>query len=213
MDRHPSFYALVALVCIPILYALGNISIVDPGAEVFRSHKTGLTRELKPHIWLPVMYTHVAFACVAAVSGLINFANRGVETHRRFHRVNGYVYVSSVLAVVLTSGYMAPYATGGKISSVGFNLLNMVWLAVTAIALIHIWNKRVVRHRRWMIRSYAFCFTNALIHLLAFVLHQWIGIAYATSYTIGIYGAIVLLLAAPEAIFRVGNSKVWYTLP
>ncbi|GIP37902.1 hypothetical protein J31TS4_11820 [Paenibacillus sp. J31TS4] len=85
----------------------------------------------------------------------------------------------------------------------GFNLLNILWLVVTATALVHIWKKRMIQHRHWMIRSYAFCFTNALIHLFTFVLHQVIGIAYVTSYTIGLYGAIVLLIAASEVIVRV----------
>lgn len=39
-----------------------------------------------------------------------------------------------------------------------------IWLVITTIALIHIFKKRIVQHRRWMIRSYVFCFTNMLIH-------------------------------------------------
>jgi len=39
---------------------------------------------------------------------------------RTFHRINGYVYLISVLIVVITSGYMAPYATGGKAVCIAF---------------------------------------------------------------------------------------------
>ncbi|USG65811.1 DUF2306 domain-containing protein [Brevibacillus ruminantium] len=203
-DRRQSFYKLIACFSlISILYSLVNNFLVDPGAETFLSHKTGLVRELKPQIWLTVMYIHVGFACVAMASGLINFSTRSYTKYPRFHRVNGYVYISSVLFVVLTSGYLAPYATGGKVSSIGFNLLNILWLFVTVTALVHILRRRVLQHRRWMIRSYAFCFTNMLIHLLTFVFHEMIGIEYVTSYTIGLYGSIVLLIIAPEVLFRV----------
>ncbi|MBU7320022.1 DUF2306 domain-containing protein [Paenibacillus oleatilyticus] len=190
-----------------ILYALLNNYIIDPGAESFLSHKTGLKRELNLPVWLNVMYVHVAFACIAMAAGLLNFSNRVMEKSRKFHRINGYVYLVSVLLVVLTSGYMAPYATGGKISSMAFNALNIIWLFITIMALFQIKRKRIIRHRNWMIRSYAFCFTNMFIHLITFLFHQGFGLVYATSYTIGVYGSIVLLLVIPDVIIRMNGSS------
>ncbi|SEO80941.1 DUF2306 domain-containing protein [Paenibacillus sp. OV219] len=203
-----SIYKLFAFLCvIYILYALVINLFVHPGAEAFLSHKIGSEHEVKPGIWLKVMSIHVGFACIAMASGLINLVSRNSEKHRRFHRLNGYVYVVSVVLVDLSSGYMAPFATGGKISSMGFNLLNMLWMAITVTAIVHVRKKRIVQHRRWMVRSYAICFTNLLIHLFTFLLHKMIGITYVTSYIIGLYGAIALLLVLPEVIFRVSKRK------
>ncbi|GMK46979.1 hypothetical protein PghCCS26_41080 [Paenibacillus glycanilyticus] len=209
MVKNLSFYKLVAVGCaVYILYSLASNYMIDPGAETFLSRKTDLPRELQTSAWLTVLYVHIAFACIAMASGLLNFRANSHAKYPRFHRLNGYVYVSSVLLVVLTSGYMAPYATGGKMSSMGFNLLNLIWLAVTTTAIVHIRKKRVLQHRRWMIRSYAFCFTNLLIHLFTFILHKMIGITYATSYTIGLYGAIVCILAVPELSLRIGKKPI-----
>ncbi|REE83882.1 putative membrane protein DUF2306 [Paenibacillus taihuensis] len=203
MVRHPSYYKLFVYLCvIYILYALVINLVVHPGAATFLSHKTDLSHELKPQIWLKVMYVHVAFGCLAMASGLVNFVSRNYEKHRKFHRVNGYFYTASVFLVVLSSGYMAPCATGGRVSSVGLNVLSMIWMAVTVIAIVHVRKKRIVQHRRWMVRSYAFCFTNLLIHLFSSVLHQS-GVDYVNSYIIGLYGAIAVVLAAPAVIFRV----------
>ncbi|GLI04485.1 hypothetical protein YDYSG_05150 [Paenibacillus tyrfis] len=58
-----------------------------------------------------------------------------------------------------------------------------------------------------MIRSYAFCFTNMFIHLITFLFHQGFGLVYATSYTIGVYGSIVLLLVIPDVIIRMNGSS------
>ncbi|RXZ79461.1 DUF2306 domain-containing protein [Paenibacillaceae bacterium] len=185
-----------------IFYALVQNYIIDPEAAGFLSRKTGHKRELNLPVWLNVMYVHVAFACIAMAAGLLNFSNRIFEKSRTFHRINGYVYLVSVLLVVLTSGYMAPYATGGKISSMGFNLLNLIWPFITIMALVQIKKKRMIQHRNWMIRSYAFCFTNMLIHLIATLFHQGFGLVYATSYSIGVYGSIVLLLIIPEVVIR-----------
>ncbi|MDN8587294.1 DUF2306 domain-containing protein [Paenibacillus sp. 11B] len=203
MKKRGTLYGwLVCVSSLVIVYALVKNYWIDPEASSFLSHKTGLKRELHLPIWLNVMYVHVAFACLAMASGLVNFSNRIFEKSRRFHRINGYVYIVSVVLVVLTSGFMAPYATGGKISSMGFNVLNIIWLFITITALIQIKQKRMIQHRNWMVRSYAFCFTNMLIHLITSLLHQGFGMIYATSYTIGIYGSIALLLVIPEWFIR-----------
>lgn len=209
MKKRKIVYGLLTCVSfLFILYALVKNYLIDPGAVGFLSHKTGLKRELNLPVWLNVMYVHVAFACIAMASGLVNFSNRFFEKSRRFHRINGYVYIVSVLLVVLTSGYMAPYATGGKISSMGFNVLNMTWLFISITALIQIKKKRMIRHRNWMIRSYAFCFTNMSIHLITSLFHQGFGFVYITSYTIGIYGSIALLLVIPEIIIRTKRKEM-----
>ncbi|MBE9915148.1 DUF2306 domain-containing protein [Paenibacillus donghaensis] len=203
MLKRKTLYALLACVTILfILYALVENYLIHPGAEGFLSHKTGLKRELNLPVWLNMMYIHVAFACIAMAAGLLNFSNRIFNKSRKFHRINGYVYLVSVFLVVLTSGYMAPYATGGKITSMGFNALNIIWLIITITALVQIKKKRIARHRNWMIRSYAFCFTNMLIHLISSLFHQGFGYTYVTSYTIGLYGSIILLLVIPSIIIR-----------
>jgi hypothetical protein len=66
--------------------------------------------------------------------------------------VVGYAYLFSVLAVVLTSGYMAPYATGGRTVSMIFNLWNLAWFAVTLTAFVYVKRKRFDQHGNWMIR-------------------------------------------------------------
>lgn len=203
MKRRIPLYGLLACVGIVfILYAVTRNYIVDPGAESFLNRKTGLTRELYLPLWLNVMYIHVAFACMAIASGLINFSSRLLGRSHKLHRMNGYLYILSVLIVVITSGYMAPYATGGKISSMGFNVMNILWPFITITALVQIKRKRMLLHRNWMIRSYAFCFTNMSIHLIAFLFHQGFGFDYADSYTIGIYGSLALLLIIPEIVIR-----------
>lgn len=208
MNKRKTLFRILAGVCIVfIFYSLVKNYIIDPEAAGFLSRKTGIKRELNPPVWLNVMYIHVAFACIAMIAGLINFSRRILEKNRIFHRVNGYVYITSVLVVVITSGYMAPYATGGKVSSMGFNTINMIWPVITTIALVQIKKKRIIRHRNWMIRSYAFCFTNLFIHLITLLFHNGFGLLYATSYTIGVYGSLVLMLIIPEVIIRtIGRS-------
>ncbi len=208
MSNAKRLYSLMLIaVAVFVAYALYKNFVHDPQAAEFLGHKSNLKRALNVSMWLNVMYVHVAFACVAMLSGAVNFPSSIRTKYSRFHRINGYVYAISVLIVVLTSGYMAPYATGGKAAGMAFNLLNLLWPAMTLAAIVQIRKKRIAKHRKWMIRSYAFCFTNLSIHLLTTLATAGFGLAYATGYTIGVYGSIVMLLAAAELVVRAGTRR------
>ncbi|MCR8845619.1 DUF2306 domain-containing protein [Paenibacillus sp. SC116] len=204
MLKGKSFYTVLVLVSFGIIAYVSYINFIhDPRAEEFLNHKEGLKRPLQLPIWLNVMYIHVVFACIALVSGLLNFSTWLLHNNRKFHRVNGYIYVVSVFMVALTSGYMAPYSTGGKASSIAFNMLNIIWPFMTGMAIISIRKKRLLQHRKWMIRSFAYCFTNTFIHLITFVIHKGLGLAYVSSYTISIYCALIILPILAEIVIRI----------
>ncbi|TVX93830.1 DUF2306 domain-containing protein [Paenibacillus agilis] len=203
MLKRKSLYTILALVSFGIIvYASYFNFIHDPQAEAFLSHKEGLKRPLQLPLWLNVMYVHVVFACVTLVSGLLNFSSQLLKSNRQLHRVNGYIYVVSVFMVALTSGYMAPYSTGGKASSIAFNMLNIIWPFMNGMAIISIRKKRLLQHRKWMIRSFAYCFTNTLIHLITYVMHKGFGFAYVSSYTISIYCSLIILPILAEVVIR-----------
>ena len=182
--------------------------ITEPGAGDFLSRKIGWSKAPHVPVWLTVMHVHVIAAALATLAGALNFIRPILRKHPRFHRVNGYLYVAAVMIVDLTSGYMAPYATGGKVTSIAFNFMNLIWVAVTLAAIVQIRRKRVENHRKWMIRSYVFCFTNLFIHGVRTLLHDGFGVAYPTCYTIGVYAAIVLIFIAAEIAIRAGFARV-----
>ncbi|ANE48376.1 hypothetical protein SY83_21195 [Paenibacillus swuensis] len=195
------YFTAVAAVLLVIIYALLKNFGLDPQAESFLKHKTNLERELQVPLWLTIMRIHVGAAIIALIAGTLNFWTR-LQQHRKFHRTNGYVYVAMVVIVDVTSGYMAPFATGGKVTSIVFNMVNLLWLAFTIAAIVFIRRKQIVKHRNWMLRSYMFCFTNTWIHLLHFIGFQWLHLDYVTAYTIGVYGSVLLNLGIAEAIIR-----------
>ncbi|WII37729.1 DUF2306 domain-containing protein [Paenibacillus thiaminolyticus] len=202
-------WSLLAVLSGYIMYVLYINYLHDPQAAAFLSRKSNAARPINTQVWLLVMKVHVAFACLAILAGAVNFIHTLLRKYRLFHRINGYLYVISVFAVVLTSGYMAPYATGGKPASIAFNLLNMIWMFITVVAIVNIKKKRMIRHRAWMIRSYAFCFTNLTIHFLTFALHEGMGLPYPASYTAAVYGTILLLFGLAEIIIRrIGRSPI-----
>jgi len=185
-----------------VLYAVIANYIYDPSATRFLSQKMDLQRALQLPIWLNVMYVHVAFACIALMAGALNFSKTLLRKFKRFHRLNGYTYLIAILIVDITSGYMAPYSTGGKATSIPFNLLNIAWPIITVIAITKIRKKRLNSHRQWMVRSYVFCFTNAVTHLSLNLLQKGLGLSFTTSYTVSVYVSILGLWIVAEVINR-----------
>ncbi|MDG0811383.1 DUF2306 domain-containing protein [Cohnella rhizosphaerae] len=202
MNAKASLRAVVIVAIGFVVWTILNRLVFDPQFAAFLAHKTDLARPLRLTAWLRVLDVHIAFACLALLAGALNFAGRPPSERRTRHRAAGYLYLASVLIVVATSGYMAPYATGGRAVSMAFNLLNMLWIAVTLAALVTIRRKQVDRHRRWMIRSYAFCFTNLSIHLIETVLTRTFGMPYKTAYAVSVYVTILLLAAIAEWVVR-----------
>lgn len=195
-------FAFLAAVAVYIAYVGAMNLVIDPLAAEFLAHKTNLTRELHLPVWLKVKDIHVVAACLALATGTLNFLVWNRAQRRRYHRWAGYVYIGSVAIVVLTSGYMAPYSTGGKAVSIAFNAMNIVWLVFTIGAYVHIMKRRVARHRSWMVRSFVFCFTNFWIHAIADTLRAAAGLSYELSYASGVYAAFAINLLLAEVIVR-----------
>lgn len=211
MNAKTAFRLLITVSAAFVFWMLLNRFALDPDATDFLSHKTNLTRSINLPVWLTMLNVHVVFACLAFVAGAINFASAKFRKYRKLHRILGYVYIVAVLVVCLTSGYMAPFATGGKVVSIAFNLLNIFWIFITVSAYFQIRQGRIENHRRWMIRSYAFCFTNQMIHTLMLLFIGVLGMSYEVGYTTSVVGSIVFLFLAAEWIIRrlqVGGGPV-----
>ncbi|MBU8685544.1 DUF2306 domain-containing protein [Bacillus haynesii] len=198
---------MMILIAVYVLYTLFENLILDPQSTSFLSHKSHLRDSFHLPIWLKVMYVHVIAACLAMVSGAVNFSSALLTKSRKIHRLNGWVYVVCVMIVTLSSGYMAPNSTGGKAVSIAFNMVNMYWPAATVISVIKARRNQFSKHRNWMIRSYLFCFTNLFIHFITFVSRSGFGLPYDISYTIGVYGAIALNVAAAECVIHFTRRK------
>ncbi|GMA57250.1 putative membrane protein DUF2306 [Alicyclobacillus sacchari] len=180
------------------LYMLFSSFIADPQDVSFLSHKVGIARHLNHPVWIAVLHIHIAAAVVAIVSGMLNWTLTGAKHRCGVHRMVGYLYVLSVLGVDGTSGYLAPFATGGEISTVAFNTLNVYWLIVTVLAYVRIRRGDVAGHRAFMLRSYVFCDTNVLNRGFTYLGAHVVHLPYTTAYAIAVCVSIVVNVLVVE---------------
>ena len=109
--------------------------------------------------------THVSTAPLALVFGSMQLLPSLRARHPAVHRWTGRLYGVSVLLAGLTGLVVASGAAGGLSTQLGFGLLSVLWLVVTALGVWHARARRFAEHRRWMIRSFALTFTGVTLRL------------------------------------------------
>ena len=133
---------------------------------------------LNDTIWNIAFYGHIVFGGFALLIGWLQFSKKLRVNNISMHRRIGKAYVCFVLVSGICSLYIALFATGGLISSIGFGSLGVIWLAVTMLGFKAVKKGNIALHQKLMIYSYAACFG-------AVTLRIWLPIL------IGIFGEFI----------------------
>ena len=170
-----------------ILFAVFAILVgLYPAIYFLIDRKFGLLQSksestLSNIFWNTGFYTHIIFGGLALLIGWTQFNDKIRITKMPLHRLIGKIYVIFSLLSAAASFYIALYATGGIITTLGFISLGIIWFYTTLNAYIHIRNKRIASHQKMMIYSYAACFAAVTLRiwlpLLTILVHDFI-IAY-----------------------------------
>lgn len=125
------------------------------------------------------------------------------------HRVIGRLYVVSIAIGGVSGGMLAISAMPDRpIAGLGFGLLAMLWLGVTARAFVLARARRIPDHRRWMIRSFALTFAAVTLRLELPILMGLFGMDYpAASNIVGWLCWVPNLIVAELLLRRAAASK------
>jgi len=117
--------------------------------------------------YLPAFYIHVFTAILALPAGFTQFSKYIQKYFKPFHRINGRIYVFSILVLGAPSGFIIGlYANGGLSSQLAFCILAVLWWWFTLQAYTNARKKNFVAHKIWMYRSFA-------LTLSAITLRAW----------------------------------------
>ncbi|MCF2943277.1 DUF2306 domain-containing protein [Paenibacillus tarimensis] len=70
------------------------------------------------------------------------------------HRWNGGIYLYSIVINFIPGIFVSFFASGGLLSTVGFLILNTLWLLSTILGVYYIKKKNIQLHSIWMTRSF-----------------------------------------------------------
>ncbi len=113
----------------------------------------------------PWLVMHAGLASVALLVGPIQFVPRLRAARPGLHRWLGRIYVFACLAAGGAGLLLAWGTNAGPVAQLGFGTLAIAWIVCTAQALRLAMARRIVEHRRWMIRSFAMTFAAVTLRL------------------------------------------------
>lgn len=145
--------------------------------------------------YVPLFMVHIGFGAIAILSGSTQFFEKLRQKRLNLHRTLGKVYVASVLPSGIAGFVVAFYATGAWYSQAGFIGLAAGWLICTIVAYTTIRKGDVQQHRKWMMRSYAFCFA-----FVTFRIYLGLGTAAGIPFN-DFYSYLGFLCWVPNLIF------------
>lgn len=123
--------------------------------------------------WRTAFYIHISGGMLALITGPLQFVQAFRKRFIRAHRTLGKIYLASILFLAGPSGqFMAFYAEGSWVSSLGFLVMAFLWLYTTWRAYTSIRKRDIRAHRDWMTRSFA-------LTLAAVTLRTWVPLASA----------------------------------
>ena len=155
-------FIIFAGLCISIgLYPLIYF-IIDPTFGLLNSKSDLL---LNDGLWNIGFYAHISLGGLALLIGWTQFSKRLRENNVSLHRNIGKVYLISVLISGFSGLYIAYFATGGLVSTLGFSVLAIIWIYTTLRAFLEIKNQSIRKHKKYMIYSYAACFAAVTLRL------------------------------------------------
>ncbi len=170
-------------VLVVITAILASFVGLYPFIYFFVNRKFGLLQSKSDVIltnvfWNIGFYMHITLGGIALLIGWTQFNVKLRNKRLKVHRLIGKVYVIAALISSLASMYIALYATGGIIASLGFICLGLTWFYITLSAYINIRNGRIENHRKMMIYSYAACFSAVTLRIylpiLTILFHDFI---------------------------------------
>ena len=157
---------------------------------------------LQSKIWFTVFYQHIFFGSIAMLIGWSQFSKRIRNRNLKLHRTLGKVYLVSVILSGLAGFYLALFASGGIVSTLGFGGLAIGWLSTSILAYLSIRKKEIDQHQYWMIRSYALCWAAVTLRIWLPLFQFAFVMEFLTAYRIIAWLCWVPNLLVAEVIVR-----------
>ena len=170
---------------------------------------------LSNNLWNFAFYGHIILGGLALLIGWLQFSNKLRINNIKLHRTIGKTYMVSVLISGACGLVIAINATGGIASILGFLSLDIIWLGTTIFGFTTIKKGVVELHRKFMIFSYAACFSAVTLRIWLPVLTSIMGefidayrIVAWLSWIPNIIVAFIIISRKDIAKFKLTFSKI-----
>ena len=162
-----------------------------------------LTKQNIIHIkfWRYAFYAHILTSLFVLLAGAFQFWDYFLKNFKKLHRIIGKTYVFLILFVSGPGALvMSFYANGNLISKTSFVLLSLLWILFTALAFYYALERDFIKHRKFMIRSYALTLSAITLRAYALVLPHFIHLGAKEEYALIAWASWTINLLIAELV-------------
>lgn len=166
-------------------------------------------------VWRAAFYIHISGGILCMLTGPWQFIPALRNHFPKFHRISGYLYMTGILVLGGPAGlYMAFWANGGIIGAIGFAIMAILWMGISARALDLVLQKRLAEHRAWMLRSIALTFAAVTLRIWVPLASLVFGLDADLTETLSAWVSWLPNLLVAELLIRFSavSSKSIFTL-
>lgn len=151
--------------------------------------------------WRYAFYAHIFTSAFVLLAGAVQFWPYFLMHFRKWHRRIGKMYVYIILFISGPAGMiMSFYANGSWVAKSSFIILSTLWLLFTGLAFYYAVKRGIVKHRKFMIRSYALTLSAITLRLYALILPHLIFLDGRTEYAVLAWSSWTINLVIAELI-------------
>ncbi|MEM8965827.1 MAG: DUF2306 domain-containing protein [Bacteroidota bacterium] len=188
---------------------VGAIAMIVMSSHYLYSNTSGILKrkEVASSLWYLLTFrAHVLFGLFAITAGPIQFIKRIRTRNTRLHRVLGYFYFVGVILSSLSGSIVAQFAMGGRITSIGFSILAILWFYATVKSITAIRNGNISDHEKWSYFSYALTFA-AITQRSLLLIPLLTGVPFMPIYQLSAWLPWLLNLSIAYLILRFSSER------
>jgi hypothetical protein len=155
-------------------------------------------------VWKTAFYIHVFSAILVLFAGFTQFSKDLLREHHVLHRFIGKLYVLIILCINVPAALvMGIYANGGLWGKAAFLILNACWFIFTAKAWTSAKAKNFIRHKDFMLRSYALTLSALTLRTWKIILlHSGLALSLSEIYILEAWLGFIPNLIVVELMIR-----------
>nr|WP_315034407.1 DUF2306 domain-containing protein [uncultured Chryseobacterium sp.] len=159
--------------------------------------------------WMAFFYIHIFSITLCLLAGLTQFSPQFLRDNSRLHTIVGRVYVYNILIINVPACFvLGLFSNGGLIGITGFLIQDIIWAYFTVFAVLSIKKGNILRHKNFMILSYAVTTTAITFRIIKNLFYNEESYNYELFYGINVWLALVINLLIAYYFMRRNHSSI-----
>lgn len=159
--------------------------------------------------WMTFFYIHIFSITLCLLAGMTQFSAQFLRENRRLHKIIGRIYVYNILIINVPACFiLGLFSNGGLIGITGFLIQDILWAYFTVIAVLSIKKGNIIRHKNFMMLSYAVTTTAITFRIIKNLFYNEERHDYELFYGINVWLALFINLLIASYFLRRNNSSI-----